>query len=198
MASEIRDEEEMNIIQSQRPSDSTLKKLRSSADPVLIVCNCFSFITALTAILCILVNVLSAITSFKDGSIFDGIFRCYAVGITVFVVLAETEWGWFFKYWRVLEFWAGRGMLQIFVAVMTRAFPDVTGKRKELVLLHDISSYLLLACGATYVISGLLCIGSLKRERQRKETTREQAIKDLEEMERRREELEALLLMDSP
>ncbi|KAI3946004.1 hypothetical protein MKX01_024760 [Papaver californicum] len=199
MASEIRDEE--NLLQSQRHSDSSLPqsaRLRSRADPILIVCNCFSFITALTAILCILVNVLSAITSFKDGSIFDGIFRCYAVGITVFVVLAETEWGLFFKYWRVLEFWVGRGMLQIFVAVMTKAFPDVTGKRKELVLLHDISSYLLLACGVTYVISGLLCIGSLKRARQRKETTREQAIKDLEEMEHRREELEALLLMDRP
>ncbi|MCL7033102.1 hypothetical protein MKW94_029798, partial [Papaver nudicaule] len=81
---------------------------------------------------------------------------------------------------QVLEYWVGRGMLQIFVGVMTRAFPDVTGRRKELVDLHDISSYLLLACGATYVISGLLCIGSLKRSRQQKETTREQAVKDLE------------------
>ncbi|MCL7021884.1 hypothetical protein MKW94_016361 [Papaver nudicaule] len=80
----------------------------------------------------------------------------------------------------VLEYWVGRGMLQIFVGVMTRTFPDVTGRRKELVDLHDISSYLLLACGATYVISGLLCIGSLKRARQQKETTREQAVKDLE------------------
>lgn len=39
------------------------------------------------------------------------------------------------------------------VAVMTRAFPDYSSDRKELVLLQNISSYLLLACGVVYVIS---------------------------------------------
>ena len=42
--------------------------LRTRPDPFLIVCRGFSVITALTAILCIAVNVLSAIRSFKDGS----------------------------------------------------------------------------------------------------------------------------------
>lgn len=39
------------------------------------------------------------------------------------------------------------------VAVMTRAYSDAKGERKDLLLLHEISSYLLLACGLTYVIS---------------------------------------------
>ncbi|KAK5785867.1 hypothetical protein PVK06_040488 [Gossypium arboreum] len=43
---------------------------------------------------------------------------------------------------------------------------------------------------------GILCIGFLKRSRQQKEITREQAIQDLEELERRREELEQLLLAE--
>ena len=43
-------------------------RVRARGDPLLIVCRCFSFITALTAILCICVNVLSAVRSFKDGS----------------------------------------------------------------------------------------------------------------------------------
>ncbi|KAK9286211.1 hypothetical protein L1049_014596 [Liquidambar formosana] len=180
---------------SQRDSSSLVTRVRARADPFLIVCRCFSVITALTAILCIVVNVLSAIQSFKDGAdVFDGIFRCYAVVIAFFVAVAETEWGFIFKFWKVLEYWAGRGMLQIFVAVMTRAYSDNT--QEALILLQNIASYMLLACGVVYVISGILCMGFLKRARQKTEITKAQAVKDLEELERRREELEALLVQE--
>ncbi|XP_044508712.1 uncharacterized protein LOC123227678 [Mangifera indica] len=181
------------------PSRSTSGgRLRTRPDALLVVCRCFSLVTSISALLCIAVNVLSAIRSFKNGSdVFDGIFRCYAVLIAFFVVLAETEWGFVMKFWKVLEYWAGRGMLQIFVAVMTRAFSDDSGSQKDLVLLQNIACYMLLACGLVYVISGILCIGWIKRSRQQKEMTREQAVKDLEELERRREELEQLLLAES-
>ncbi|GAV69538.1 COPI_assoc domain-containing protein [Cephalotus follicularis] len=176
-------------------SSGTLTRPRNRADPFLVVCRCFSFITALTAVLCIAVNVLSAVRCFKNGSdIFDGIFRCYAVLIACLVVLAETEWGFIIKFWKVLEYWAGRGMLQIFVAVMTRAFPNYSSSQKDLVILQNVASYMLLACGVVYVIAGVLCIGFLKRARQKKEISRAQAVKDLEELERRREELEQLLM----
>ncbi|MCL7022719.1 hypothetical protein MKW94_005283 [Papaver nudicaule] len=191
-----RDEEENSRKASMLLSTSSSRR-RAMTDPFLLVCKCFSFFVSLSAILCIFVNILSAFRSFRNGSdIFDGVFRCYAVAIAVFVVVAETECKFILSFWRVLEYWAGRGMLQIFVAVMTRAFPDVNGARKDLVLLQDISSYLLLACGMTYLISGVLCIGFLKRARQSKEVTRIQAVKDLEELERRKEELEALLAME--
>ncbi|CAL5183244.1 unnamed protein product [Lathyrus oleraceus] len=167
------------------------------ADPFLIVCRCFSLITAIAVILCISVNVLSAIRSFRNpNSIFDGIFRCYAVIIAVFAVLAETEWSFIMKFWQILEYWAARGMLQIFVAVMTRAFPDYNGERKDLVILQNIACYLLISCGLVYVVSGILCVGFLKRHLQKKEITREQAAKDLAELERRREELESLLVTE--
>ncbi|GMY38996.1 Vacuole [Fagus crenata] len=178
-------------------SSNTRLRTRTRPDPFLVVCKCFSLITALTAILCIFVNVLSAIRSFENGSdIFDGIFRCYAVIIACFVILAETELGFIIKFWKVLEYWVARGMLQIFVAVMTRAFPDYSGVRKELVLLQNISSYMLMGCGVVYLASGLMCIGHLKRVRQQREITREQAVKDLAELERRRDELEQLLLAE--
>ncbi|XP_010432535.1 PREDICTED: uncharacterized protein LOC104716792 [Camelina sativa] len=179
-----------------RPSPRSAKlKLGNRADPFLVVCRCFSVVTSLIAILCVVVNVLAAVRSFRDShDIFDGIFRCYAVVIACFVVLVETEWGFILKFSKVLEFWAGRGMLQIFAAVMTRAFPDYMAQRKDLMLLQNIASYLLLACGVIYFISGVLCIGFLKRARQQKEISREQAVKDLEEIARRREELEQLLL----
>lgn len=189
-----RDGEEEGV---ERASSSEIIRVRVRHDPFLVVCRCFSVITAAVALLCIAVNVMSAIRSFEDGSdIFDGIFRCYAVLIACFVVLAETEWAFVLKFWQVLGYWAGRGMLQIFVAVMTRAFPDYSGVRKELVLLQNISSYMLLGCGVVYLVSGLLCIGRLKRFRQQKEISRDQAVKDLEELSRRREELEQLLIVE--
>ncbi|XP_040968391.1 uncharacterized protein [Gossypium hirsutum] len=46
------------------------------------------------------------------------------------------------------------------------------------------------------MFEGILCIGFLKRSCQQKEITREQAVQDLEELERRREELEQLLLAE--
>ncbi|XP_022862027.1 uncharacterized protein LOC111382322 isoform X1 [Olea europaea var. sylvestris] len=178
------------------PSVSAIR-VRSRPDCFLIIYRCFRLITSLAAILCIAVNVLSAVRSFKNGSdVFDGIFRCYAVVVAMFVVAAETEWGFIMKFWKVLEYWAGRGMLQIFVAVMTRAYPEYFEKHQDLFLLQSIASYLLLACGVIYVISGILCIGVFKRYRQKKEFSRDQAIKDLQDLERRREELESLLIVE--
>ncbi|KAH9697290.1 hypothetical protein KPL71_023551 [Citrus sinensis] len=170
-------------------------RLRNRADPLLVVCRCFSVLTSLTALLCLAVNVLSAIRSFKNGSdvrqtLVSVVHYCFAIldqssscglGVLVFVNLIVV----------------GIGVLGCpGVAVMTRAFPDYSAKQKDLILLQNIASYMLLACGVVYVISGILCIGCIKRARQQKEMTRDQAVKDLEDLEQRREELEQLLVAE--
>ncbi|XP_057430841.1 uncharacterized protein LOC130723734 [Lotus japonicus] len=200
MSSREGEEEKVPLLSSSRERGRTRNRGDSISDLFLRVCRFFSFITSFAAILCVTVNVLSAIRSFKHAShsdFFDGIFRCYAVLIACFVVLAETEWKFIINFWQVLEYWVGRGMLQIFAAVMTRAFPDYGAREpKKLVILQNIACYMLLACGLLYVVSGILCIGCLKRYRQKQEITREQAAKDLEELERRKGELEQLLMTE--
>ncbi|XP_058190562.1 uncharacterized protein LOC131307856 [Rhododendron vialii] len=167
-----------------------------NVDAFMVVCRCFSVVTAVAALLCIAVNVLYAVRSFMNESdIFDGIFRCYAVLIAIFVVVAETEWDVVMKFWKVLEYWVARGILQIFVAVMTKAYSEDSDDQTVLVLLENIASYMLLACGVVYVVSGIFCVGYVKRAHQKKEVPRDQAIKDLQELEQRRQELEALLLV---
>jgi len=85
-------------------------------------------------------------------------------------------------------------LVLVSIAVMTKAYQNV--ERNELILLQEIASYMLLACGAVYIISGILCLGVLKRRKQQKATSQEQAIKDLKELEKRREELESLLIAE--
>ncbi|CAL5379425.1 unnamed protein product [Camellia sinensis] len=201
-----RNGEEENPQRGNSGSATAAVRVRARADPFLVVCRCFSFITAVAAILCIAVNILSAVRSFKNGSdIFDGIFRCYAVVIALFVVVAETEWGFIMKFWKLTRCWSiglvgvccrSCPIVVFSVAVMTRAYPEDSGEREELILLQNISCYMLLSCGVVYIISGILCIGHFKRARQKKEVSRDQAVRDLQELERRREELETLLLID--
>ncbi|EFJ18529.1 hypothetical protein SELMODRAFT_178191 [Selaginella moellendorffii] len=187
---------------SSIPSEGDAESSRSSLDrreprgpdALVIAFRIFSALTAISALLCTAVSVISVVRAFKHGrDIFEGILRCYAVVIALFVAVAETEWEFFLKFWRVLEYWVGRGMLQIFVAVMTQALSDEHKDRAYQVVFSEVASGMLLGCGAVYVVAGLLCIRKFKRSRIEKSKGREKAAKDLEELEKRRGELQALL-----
>ncbi|GMH20882.1 hypothetical protein Nepgr_022724 [Nepenthes gracilis] len=85
---------------------------------------------------------LSAIRSFKNGSdIFDGIFTCYAVVLAIFVVVAETEWGFVVKFWKAetdREAGANKGVSdkQIHLKIFSPNVLDIT-----LVDLPDITKF---------------------------------------------------------
>lgn len=52
---------------SSPPSPSLPPRIKSRTDPLLVVCGCFSFVTATASLLCVLVNALSAYQSFKNA-----------------------------------------------------------------------------------------------------------------------------------
>ncbi|CAK9879806.1 unnamed protein product [Sphagnum jensenii] len=168
-------------------------------DSLLFVCTVLSIVSALGAVLCMVVNLISLLRSFDYRgfdyrvSPFVLILRCYAVGIAFFVALAETEWEAIFRLWQVLEYWVGRGMFQIFVAVLTNVLAQASGETQAESVLHEVASWWLLICGIIYTAAGLLCIGRIKHSHLRAVHRRQQAIKDLEEVHRQRAELEAQL-----
>jgi hypothetical protein len=77
-----RDGEEEGV---ERASSSEIIRVRVRHDPFLVVCRCFSVITAAVALLCIAVNVMSAIRSFEDGS--DVLSVSLSLSLSVYVYI---------------------------------------------------------------------------------------------------------------
>lgn len=192
---------EASLLPAEAGSPPTLQNAPRSAqtDTLLYICAVLSIVTAVGALLCLVVNLISLLRSFDYRgfdyrvSVFVGILRFYAVAFALLVVIAETEWVPIFRFWKVLEFWVGRGVLQIFVAALTKVLARASGETRAESLLHEIASWWLLGCGIVYIVAGLLCLGTVKRRHMQKRNWREQAQKDLEDVHRRREELEAQL-----
>lgn len=66
----------------------------------------------------------------------------------------KSNWHLIAKHIPISNCWIFKVVVYLFsVAVMTRAFPDYSAKQKDLILLQNIASYMLLACGVVYVIS---------------------------------------------
>lgn len=68
MSSREGEEEKVPLLSSSRERGRTRNRGDSNSDLFLRVCRFFSFITSFAAILCVTVNVLSAIRSFKHAS----------------------------------------------------------------------------------------------------------------------------------
>ncbi|KAG0590515.1 hypothetical protein M758_1G112000 [Ceratodon purpureus] len=168
-------------------------------DTLLYICAVLSIVTAIGGLLCMVVNLISLLRSFDYRgfdyrvSVFVGVVRFFAVAFALVVIVAETEWVPILRFWKVLDYWVGRGLLQVFVASLTYVLARASGETRAEGLLHEVASWWLLLCGIVYIVAGLLCLGTLKRNRLHKSDWREQAQKDLEEVHRRREELEAQL-----
>eukprot|EP00897_Mesotaenium_endlicherianum_P005603 jgi/Mesen1/5070/ME000252S04186 len=170
------------------------------ADAFLYFCRILAITAVVCALLCAVVNLLAALGSFKKrhsdthvNTAWLGVLRVYGVIFAVFVAVAETELPIIFKACRILETWVGRGMLQIFVAVMTKALARSNSASDATIFFSFIAGWLLLIVGIFYTVAGLFCMGHLKRSRIRSQKDRENALKEYEELERRRAELQGML-----
>ncbi|KAG0559005.1 hypothetical protein KC19_10G071700 [Ceratodon purpureus] len=165
-------------------------------DSLLYVCRVLSTVTAVGSLLCLVVNAISLLRSFDYRgfdyrvSVFVGILRSYTIAIAVLVIVAETEWELLFRFFGILEFWVGRGLFQILVAALTRVLRRASGETPAESLLHEIASWWLFGCGILYSVAGLLCLGRIKRTHLNKQSRYLQAKRDLEELHRRRADLE--------
>ncbi|CAM6086614.1 unnamed protein product [Calypogeia fissa] len=166
----------------------------ANVDLALILFRTLTIVTAVSAIMCMVVNLVSLLRSFRyHVKTFVAVLRIYTVVFAAFIAVAETEWKWLFRHWPYLEYWFGRGMLQIFVAVMTKALVGASWEVRFEIIMHDVAAYMLLGCGFIYSIAGLFCFRKLKRRRIQKKEFREQAVKDLEDLDKKRRDLQALL-----
>lgn len=178
----------------ERARDPSDRDHDADVDLALILFRSLTVVTAIAAILCMIVNFVSILRTFRlHFDIFVGVLRIYAVILAAFIAVAETEWNWLFRHWPYLEYWFGRGMLQIFVAVMTKALSGASYELQFERVMHDVAAWMLLGCGFIYSVAGIFCMRKLKRRRIQKKQWREQAVKDLEDLDKKRRDLQGLL-----
>lgn len=123
--------------------------------------------------------------------------RAFGLGGALLLMLVETEWWLFLKMMPLLEAWLARGLAHVFLATLTyrEAYPrrSETDFTKSLNLYRSAASAALLACGVLYTLGGMLCMGWVRKARMRREERRLEAAGEMEELDRRRRELNRLL-----
>eukprot|EP01026_Neomeris_dumetosa_P001785 TRINITY_DN1045_c0_g1_i1.p1 TRINITY_DN1045_c0_g1~~TRINITY_DN1045_c0_g1_i1.p1 ORF type:complete len:208 (-),score=10.58 TRINITY_DN1045_c0_g1_i1:411-1034(-) len=194
------EQSEITIADDDRRIPQNLVQSRPRRDCFLAFCKLVNVVTGLCGLLC-LVAYCMALS--EDGPLTQAsavkpqILRLYGVLFSFIIVLIETEWQWFISFFRLVEVWIFRGILYIYFAVLTLylAMPSYGGSKrmtdfdKSLRLYRSIAGYALLACGGFYLIGGALCFQVLKRHRHRRVRERDRVLKDLEDLDRQREEL---------
>eukprot|EP00887_Chlorella_sp_A99_P002265 scaffold10.g2265.t1 len=171
------------------------------ADCLLALCRTFNGIAAICALLCGLACGLALFlrseAPTKDLFFYSGqALRLFGVAISCLAILVETEWRRFLRLVPALDFWGGRGVLQIFLATLTyrEAYPrGESDLHKSLALYRSVASVSMLVVGFSYIFGAVLCIGAIKRARARTQEELAHAEEEYATIEARRKELERLL-----
>lgn len=125
------------------------------------------------------------------------VIRLYGIALAAAGVAVESEWRLVFRAAAAMEIWVVRGLCYLFIAALTyrEAHPNAAASdlQKSLLLYRSVASVALASCAAVYVAGGVLCLGAVRRARQRREDRYLAAEGEYEELERRRRELQRLL-----
>lgn len=182
-------------------------KRARSADCFDYFCRLLNVATALCAVLCAISYgmALAIYQPITDApGLLDQALRVFGLLGAVLVAVVEIEWERFLRLVRFTEYWVGRAIVQVFIALLTFKMASAEGKHcsesgkscdfhQSLELYRFVSAMALLGCGSIYFIGGILCFGLIKRSRSQQDRKRQQAQHDLEELEKKRETLRGLL-----
>ncbi|EFJ44117.1 hypothetical protein VOLCADRAFT_95780 [Volvox carteri f. nagariensis] len=122
--------------------------------------------------------------------------RVYGILWAAGLALIETEFEWLMQFCRIMEFWTARGVCQAFLAVMTLELVHSSGNSdfdKSVRLYRTVSAFCMLGCSGFYVLGGMLCLGTLRNARYKRFVERLRVERDLESLDKQREELNRLL-----
>ncbi|KAK3238372.1 hypothetical protein CYMTET_51608 [Cymbomonas tetramitiformis] len=202
--------------------DSLLSR-RTHRDWLTNFCRTISFLTSFCALLCLMAHATALVhnvISDAEAQAFprdnlredfektatrlsEHVLRVTGLVCSVLVILAETEWSIFIHYFTFLDFWINRGFFQLSVASLTQLMAHAEGESdlaRSVTLYRSIASASLAACGVFYVVSGMVCIGAMRRARRYRDIEQARLVQDLEEVDmrigaaqKRRLELQSLL-----
>jgi len=123
--------------------------------------------------------------------------RIFGIAWSLSLILVESEWRLILRAAPLLDLWIGRGVAQTFMAILTyrEAFPneEVSHMQKSLQLYRAIASASLAGCACVHLLGGMVCMGTIRKARQRREDRLLAAATEFDELERRRRELQVLL-----
>lgn len=176
----------------------------STTDWLLRICRTINFIASLVALGCAVAFGLALLVRSeaptKDLYFYSGqAVRLFGIGIAGLCVMVETEWQRFLMLVPLLDSWAGHGVLQIFLGILTyrEAYPrGTTDIHKSLQLYRSAASAAMVLVGTVYLFGAVLCIGAIKRACYQREEQLAAAAAELDALESRRRELERLLGTD--
>eukprot|EP01023_Acetabularia_acetabulum_P048954 TRINITY_DN5198_c0_g1_i1.p1 TRINITY_DN5198_c0_g1~~TRINITY_DN5198_c0_g1_i1.p1 ORF type:complete len:206 (-),score=19.19 TRINITY_DN5198_c0_g1_i1:295-912(-) len=184
-------DERASILPASQPPQAPLKR-----DCFLFFCKIVNILTALCGFLCLVAYCMAVSEGeplTNHDAIIPQILRLYGIFFSLIIICVETEWTWLTSFFRIVEIWIFRGLIYIFFSVLALEFmkpqSTQTDFAKSLNLYRTISGFALLSCGGFYLVGGVLCFQQLKKKRHKRERERDRVLRDLDDLDRQREEL---------
>jgi hypothetical protein len=170
-------------------------------DWLLVFCRALNVVTALCLILCAAAFGMAVVLrgeAKRDAYLVSGqLVRLFGIALSLLAVFVESEWRFVMKLVPLMDIWFARGLAYLFISALTfrEAYPaeEMTDFQKSLQLYRSAASFSLAFCSVVYGIGGVVCLGALKKARQRREDRFVEAESEFEELEKRRRELQRLL-----
>ncbi|GFR45356.1 hypothetical protein Agub_g6730 [Astrephomene gubernaculifera] len=176
---------------------------KKTMDCCLFFFRFINILTSLSAILCLVAFSMAIVVGppFTDKeSCKVQLLRLYGVFFAAGLALIEAEWEWLMQFCRIMEFWLARGACQAFLAIMTLELVHSNGNSdfdRSVRLYRTVSGLCLLGCSGFYILGGITCLGTLRNARYKRFVERLRVERDLESLDKQREELNRLLAVYS-